>query len=469
MTTEKHRRIVADDIAQLSRIISDPSRIHVGGDIHPDYQHDELHALTGIPDVLVEPITAQETSAVVHYAASHHIPITPRGQGTGLVGGAVCLHGGIMLSLQKMNRILELDEENLILTVEPGVLLMEITEFLEPKKLFYPPDPGEKSATIGGNISTNAGGMRAVKYGVTRDFIRALEVVLPNGEIVTFGGKVAKNSSGYSLKDLIIGSEGTLGIVTKAFLRLLPLPGVVTSMLIPFPDLDSAIATVPKIMKACQIPTAVEFMQREVITAAAEYLGRQFPDSSSEAYLLVSYDGPTQEFVDLALDEVAEIALANGAVDALYSNTPERQEAVWKTRGTFLEAIKASTTEMDECDVVVPRSEIAAFIKFCQNLQRQHGVRIMSFGHAGDGNLHMYVLRDDLGDAEWQAALKRVFAAMYQRARDAGGKVSGEHGIGFSKKKYLEESEVPEISRLFSQIKKAFDPADIMNPGKVAG
>jgi glycolate oxidase len=469
MNPVTYKKIGAEDIANLNRIIPDRSRIHVGDAIHPDYQHDELHALTGIPEILIEPISANETAAVVKYAASNNIPITPRGQGTGLVGGAVCLHGGIMLSLQKMNRILELDEDNLILTVEPGVLLMEITEYLEQKMLFYPPDPGEKSATIGGNISTNAGGMRAVKYGVTRDFIRALEVVLPDGEIVTFGGKVAKNSSGYSLKDLIIGSEGTLGIVTKAFLRLLPLPGVVTSMLIPFPDLESAIVTVPKIMKARQIPTAVEFMQKEVITAAAEYLGRQFPDSSSSAYLLVSYDGPTREFVDLALDEAAEIALANGAVDAFYSDTPERQDAVWKTRGTFLEAIKASTTEMDECDVVVPRSEIAAFIKFCHGLQEQYGVRIMSFGHAGDGNLHIYALRDNLGDDDWLSKLHSIFEAMYQRAKQVGGKVSGEHGIGYAKKYFLEESEVPEITRLFSQIKKAFDPRNIMNPGKVAG
>ncbi len=467
MKQQSYKPVDRQDIEELKRIIADPNRIHIGAAVHEDYCHDELHTLSGRPEVLVEPVTVEETAAVVRYAARHRIPVTPRGQGTGLVGGAVCLYGGIMVSLEKMNRILELDEENLLLAVEPGVLLMEISAFLEGKGLFYPPDPGEKSATIGGNISTNAGGMRAVKYGVTRDFVRELEVVLPNGEVVHLGGRVAKNSTGYSLKDLLTGSEGTLGIITKAWLRLLPEPGAVISLLIPFPDLRSAVDAVPKIMHARQIPTAVEFMQREVIDAAADYLGRQFPDTASDAYLLVSYDGPTRESVISALDETAEIALACGAADAFYSDTPERQEAVWKTRGTFLEAIKASTTEMDECDVVVPRNEIADFISFCRSLQEQFGIRIMSFGHAGDGNLHVYILRDELGQEQWESTRTAVFSVMYRRAKQIGGKVSGEHGIGFAKRAYMRESEEPEVSRLFTLIKEAFDPEGIMNPGKV--
>ncbi len=460
-------KINEKDIQNLNKIISDPKRVYTKENIHEDYHHDELHTLIAAPDLLIEAISTTEVSEVMKYAWSRNIPVTPRGQGTGLVGGAVCMSGGIMLSLQKMNKILTLDEDNMTLTVEPGVLLMEIAEFLEPKGLIYPPDPGEKSATIGGNISTNAGGMKAVKYGVTRDNIRALEVVLPNGKIIQTGGNIAKNSSGYSIRDLMIGSEGTLGVITEATLRLLPIPAVTVSLLIPFPDLDSAIRTVPKIMRAKQVPTAVEFMQKEVILAATEYLGKQFPDTSSDAYLLVSYDGPNRNVVDLALDEVAELCINNGAVDALISDTPERQQSVWTARGTFLEAIKASTTEMDECDVVVPRGEIAGFIQYCSTLEKEYNLRIMSFGHAGDGNLHIYALRDDLDQETWNQKLKLVFDKMYRRADDIGGKVSGEHGIGYAKKGFLKESESPVLMQLMIGIKNTFDSKGIMNPGKV--
>ena len=460
-------KINEKDIQNLNKIISDPKRVYTKENIHEDYHHDELHTLIAAPDLLIEAVSTTEVSEVMKYAWSRNIPVTPRGQGTGLVGGAVCMSGGIMLSLQKMNKILTLDEDNMTLTVEPGVLLMEIAEFLEPKGLIYPPDPGEKSATIGGNISTNAGGMKAVKYGVTRDNIRALEVVLPNGKIIQTGGNIAKNSSGYSIRDLMIGSEGTLGVITEATLRLLPIPAVTVSLLIPFPDLDSAIRTVPKIMRAKQVPTAVEFMQKEVILAATEYLGKQFPDTSSDAYLLVSYDGPNRNVVDLALDEVAELCINNGAVDALISDTPERQQSVWTARGTFLEAIKASTTEMDECDVVVPRGEIAGFIKYCSELEKQYELRIMSFGHAGDGNLHIYALKDDLDQETWNQKLKLVFDKMYRRADEIGGKVSGEHGIGYAKKGFLKESESPVLMEIMAGIKSTFDSKGIMNPGKV--
>ncbi|MHC1692877.1 MAG: FAD-binding oxidoreductase [Sphaerochaetaceae bacterium] len=460
-------RITEEDIAVLRSLIADPQRVSVGSQVHEDYSHDELHSLVSFPEVLVEAKTTAEVSAVMGYAARRHIPVTARGQGTGLVGGSVCMYGGIMLSLQKMNRILELDLQNLVLTVEPGVLLMEIAEYLAPTGLFYPPDPGEKSATIGGNISTNAGGMRAVKYGVTRDYVRSLEVVLASGEVVELGGKIAKNSSGYSLKDLMVGSEGTLGIITKAMLKLLPQPAVTVSLLIPFTNLEQAIATVPSILKAKQIPTAVEFMQRQVILAASTYLGKPFPDTASDAYLLVSCDGPSRKIVDESLKEIAEIALAHGAVDVLIADTPERQQSVWSARGTFLEAIKASTTMMDECDVVVPRDNIARFIAFSHELEHRHGLRLMSFGHAGDGNLHIYALKDNLSDEVWHERLLAVFDGMYAQAHAMGGKVSGEHGIGFAKKGYLRGSEPDGVMRLMKGIKQAFDPDNLLNPGKI--
>ncbi|PKL12011.1 MAG: 2-hydroxy-acid oxidase [Spirochaetae bacterium HGW-Spirochaetae-8] len=462
-----YKRVTPADIERLRSCLADPQRLVAGSAIHEDYAHDELHSLVAVPEVLVEAVSTAEVAAVMRYAAAEGIPVTARGQGTGLVGGAVCMHGGIMLSLQKMNRILELDTKNMVLTVEPGVLLMEIAEFLAPSGLFYPPDPGEKSATIGGNISTNAGGMRAVKYGVTRDYVRALEVVLASGEVVELGGKIAKNSSGYSIKDLMVGSEGTLGIITRASLKLLPQPAVTVSLLIPFPNLDQAIGAVPDILKAKQTPTAVEFMQREVVIAASTYLGRPFPDTSADAYLLVSCDGPSRKIVDESLHEIAEICLAHGALDALIADTPERQQSVWSARGTFLEAIKASTTMIDECDVVVPRDKIAAFIAFSHELEKKHQLRLMSFGHAGDGNLHIYELKDDLPDDVWHARVAAVFEEMYHMAHEMGGKVSGEHGIGYAKKGYLQDSEDEPVISLMRGIKLAFDPMGLLNPGKI--
>ncbi len=457
------------DKADIDYLISicDEDKTFTDEGINEDYSHDELAGIHKYPEVLVQPKNTEEVSKIMKYAYENNIPVTPRGQGTGLVGGAVALHGGIMIDMSKMNQILELDEENLTLTVESGVLLMEISKYVEENDLFYPPDPGEKSATIGGNINTNAGGMRAVKYGVTRDFVRGLEVVLPNGEVMEIGGKVVKNSSGYSLKDLIVGSEGTLGIVTKAILRLLPLPKKAISLLIPFPNLEMAIETVPQIIKSKVIPTAIEYMVRDVILASEEFLGKKFPDNSSDAYLLLTFDGNSKEEIEAVYEKVAHICLDAGAIDVLISNTQERQESIWSARGAFLEAIKASTTEMDECDVVVPRNKIAEFVKFSNELQGEFDVRIKSFGHAGDGNLHIYVLRDDLNEEQWKKKLDEVFDCMYKKAKTLGGKVSGEHGIGYAKRSYLQESMGDSGMELLKNIKLAFDPKGILNPGKV--
>ncbi|MBN2417332.1 FAD-binding oxidoreductase [bacterium] len=445
----------------------DPERVFYGDAISDDFGHDELSDIHHMPDVLVKATCTEEVSEIMQYASRHKIPVTPRGEGTGLVGGAVALHGGIMLNLSLMNRILELDEENLTLTVEAGVLLMEISAFVEKHGLFYPPDPGEKSATIGGNISTNAGGMRAVKYGVTRDFIRGLEVVLPGGEVMELGGKVVKNSSGYSLKDLIIGSEGTLAVVTKAVLRLLPLPARAISLLIPFPDLKTAIETVPEIIKSKSTPTAVEFMERDVILAAEEYLGKKFPDNSSDAYLLLTFDGNSKEEIEAAYDPVARLCLDSGAIDVFISETAERQEAIWSARGAFLEAIKASTTEMDEVDVVVPRNRVAEFITFTRRVENDHGLRIRSFGHSGDGNLHVYLLKDDLPENAWNEKRETAMHTLYTLAREMGGQVSGEHGIGYAKRPYLRQWFGDAGLELMRGIKNVFDPDMILNPGKI--
>lgn len=463
-----YKKIDQEDIAYIKGIISDEERILIGDFINEEYSHDELSGTSSYPDIVVKARSAEEISAVMKYAYENVIPVTPRGAGTGLVGSSVAMEHGIMIDTTLMNQVLELDEGNLTITVEPGVLLMELSAYVEDHDLFYPPDPGEKSATIGGNISTNAGGMRAVKYGVTRDYVRGLEVVLPNGEITEFGGKVVKNSSGYALKDLMVGSEGTLGFITKAALKLIPRPKMVISLLIPFPTLEQAINTVPLIVKAKTIPTAIEFMQREVIIDAEEYLGKAFPDKQSDAYLLLKFDGNTQEEIEKAYDSVAKLCLEQGALDVLISDTEEREESIWKARGAFLEAIKGSTTYMDEVDMVVPRSLVNEMVTYLHSLQEEFDLRIKSFGHAGDGNLHAYLLKDDLSDEEWEKRMSGAMEKVYVKARSLGGQVSGEHGIGFAKKPYLKES-LPEVNlTLMNGIKKVFDPNNILNPHKVA-
>lgn len=463
----QYKRLTEADIDYL-KTICPPDRVFVNDEINDDFTHDEMIEYGRFrPEAVVEVLSAKEVSDIMKYAYEHCIPVTPRGAGTGLCGGAVAIHGGIIISTAKMDRVLEIDEENLTITVEPGVLLMDLYKIVSEKDMMYPPDPGEKSATIGGNVMTNAGGMRAVKYGVTRDYVRGMEVVLPNGEIIQFGGKVVKNSSGYSLKDLVIGSEGTLCIATKLILKLVPAPKKTISLLVPFHNIDDCIDTVPKIIKAKAVPTAMEFMQREVIEAAEIYLGKKFPDKSSDAYLLLTFDGNSTEEIEGIYDEVAQICLESGAIDVLISDTDERQEPIWSARGAFLEAIKSSTPEMDECDVVVPRNKVAEFVKFVHKLEEIHKIRLRSFGHAGDGNLHIYVCRDQLSEDEWQDKLNRVMNDMYKKANELEGQVSGEHGIGHAKVPFLKDSLGDTSMMLMRNIKTAFDPMNILNPGKV--
>ncbi len=448
-------------------LINDEERVLYKENINEEYTHDELGGTFAEPWLVVRVTSADEVQKVVKYAYDNDFPITSRGSGTGLVGACVPVMGGIILDFSLMNKILELDEENLTLTVEPGVLLMELASYVEEQGLFYPPDPGEKTATIGGNISTNAGGMRAVKYGVTRDYVRHLEVVLADGRKIDLGSKIVKNSSGYALKDLIVGSEGTLGIITKATLKLLPKPQKTISLLIPFPTLKKAIDTVPMIIKSKTVPTAIEFMQKEVIVDAENYLGTKFPDTGSEAYLLLKFDGNSKQEIENCYDTVAEVCLEQGAVDIYISDTEERDESIWKARGAFLEAIKNSTSDMDEVDVVVPRNRVNEMVEFSHALEEKVGARIKSFGHAGDGNLHIYILKDDIKDADWQDTLSKAMNEMYLKAKDLRGAVSGEHGIGYAKKAYLKDLLTEDEIELMRGIKKVFDPKNLLNPCKI--
>ena len=461
-----YQKVSLDDVNVLKNIVGEDN-VLFGDDISPDYAHDELGGIEKMPEALVRVRTTEQVSEIMKYAYGHNIPVTVRGSGTGLVGAAVALKGGILLETTRMNKILELDKSNLTVTVQPGVLLMELAAFAEENDLLYPPDPGEKSATIGGNISTNAGGMRAVKYGVTRDYVRSLTVVMPNGEILTLGANVAKNSSGYSLKDLVIGSEGTLCIICEAVLKLIPLPKVTVSLLVPFSDMKSAIEAVPKIICSNVTPTAIEYMSRDTILFSESYLGKKFPDTKNDAYILLTFDGNTEAQVEEDMNTIANLCLEIGALDAYIVDTEERKKSVWSSRGAFLEAIKASTTEMDECDVVVPRNKVDEFIKFTHVLAKEMKVRIPSFGHAGDGNLHIYICRDELSLEEWELTLAVCFDRMYKKSQELGGLVSGEHGIGYAKQSYLREQYGETPISLMQGIKKVFDPKNILNPGKI--
>ena len=461
-----YNKVTLADVNALKKIVGE-SDVLFGDEISTDYAHDELGGIEKMPEVLVRVVSTEQVSEIMKLAYERNIPVTVRGSGTGLVGSAVAVEGGILLETTKMNKILALDKDNSTITVQPGVLLMELAAFAEENEFLYPPDPGEKSATIGGNISTNAGGMRAVKYGVTRDYVRSLTVVMPNGEILTLGGAVAKNSSGYSLKDLVIGSEGTLCIICEAVLKLVPLPKVSISLLVPFKDRRSAIEAVPRIIRSKVIPTAVEYMSRDTIVFSENYLGKKFPDIKNDAYILLTFDGNSDEQVENDMRIVADLCLEIGAIDVYIVDTDERKKSVWSARGAFLEAIKASTTEMDECDVVVPVNKIDEFIKFTHALAEEHGIRIPSFGHAGDGNLHIYICRDDLSEEDWQKTLQVCFDSMYEMAEKMGGLVSGEHGIGYAKKEYMKKQYGDTPIALMQGIKKVFDEKNILNPSKI--
>ena len=445
-----------------------PGRVYSAQAISTDYDHDEM-TIYGhyLPEAVLQAQSTEEISAVLGYCNRRNIPVTPRGAGTGLCGGCVAKEGGIVLSTERMKRVLEVDTRNMTATVEPGVLLMEFPKALEGTGLFYPPDPGEKTATMGGNAMTNAGGMRAVRYGMTRDYVLGMEVVLANGDILTLGGKNVKTSSGYSLIDLMVGSEGTLGILTKLTVKLVPEPKANVSLLIPFDNLEACIEAVPEVLACGCEPTAVEFMEREVIACAETYLGKQFPDTSADAYLLVRLDGAGNEALQPMIERLTDTALGLGARDVLLADTDERKESIWNARGAFLEAIKGSTPAMDECDVVVPRDRIAAFVKRSVEIGQELGVRICSFGHAGDGNLHLYVCQDEMKEQAWNETVERVMERLYEEARALDGEVSGEHGVGHAKRAFLSQSVGGLQIELMRRIKAAFDPAGILNPGKV--
>lgn len=468
---QDYNQLTTEILGQLKAVASD--HIKAGADMNEDYGHDEMPIYgKKMPDAVLIAHSPDEIAACMKICNENHIPVTPRGAGTGLVGGCVPILGGLIIDTTKMNNILSYDIENFTVTIQPGVLLQDLASDCQKHGLLYPPDPGEKLATVGGNVSTNAGGMRAIKYGTTRDYVLKMQVVLPTGEITSFGASVSKSSSGYSLLDLMIGSEGTLGIITELTLKVIPAPKYAASMIIPFEDLETCISAVPKLKMANLGPQALEFMEREIVLSSERYIGKSvFPQKMNGtqigAYLLVTFDGKDENEVMELIETASELMLDAGAIDVLVADTPAQMKDAWVARSSFLEAIEAETKLLDECDVVVPVNQIAKFLTFSKKAGEECGLTIKSFGHAGDGNLHIYQCSNDLSEEEFKKRIAIYFGKLYQKATECGGLVSGEHGIGRGKIQYLEQSVGIVNMSIMRGIKQVFDPNMILNPGKV--
>jgi len=431
------------------------------------YSFDETPlGLKELPEAVVKPGSTEQVSRVLALANERRVPVTPRGQGTGICNGAVPIYGGILLSLEKMNRILEIDEENLMAVVEAGVILSDLRSQVERRGLFYPADPGERTSALGGNINTNAGGMNGVKYGKTRDYILGLEAVLPSGKVLSLGGKVVKRSTGYDLMQLIVGSEGTLAVVTKAVIRLIKLPKMFMTLYVPFSNLFDAARSVSEILKERMTPTAMELVERDVILEAENRLQKNMPHHDAETYLIIRIDGNKEEDLYEDAEGISEICLRNNALDVLVADTKEKQDRIWDVRSMFYEVfVKSRIAEI--VDAAIPPSRIPEYLKTIREISHESGLRIICFGHAGDGNLHVHPIKDALSDDEWSQKLPEVMVKIYQEAVALGGTISGEHGIGWTKKKYLPICLDEEQMRLMKEIKKIFDPSNILNPGKI--
>ncbi len=421
---------------------------------------------TGLPDYVVSPGSTQEISKIMKLATSKLIPVYPRGAASGLTGGSVPTRGGIALSLLRLNRILEIDDRDLIAVVEPGVVTAALQKEAAKQGLFYPPDPASyKFCTIGGNVAESAGGLRGLKYGVTKDYVLGLEVVLPNGEILNFGVRTLKGVVGYDLTRLFVGSEGTLGIVTRVTLKLIPLPEAKETMEVYFPTIQDAAATVSRIIGEKIIPTTLEFMDKETIDCVSGFLKKDYPDELA-AILLIEIDGDP-DVLDKQLNKVKKICLANNSIQINMARNDREREALWAGRRAISPAIYTLGGAKINEDICVPRSKLPAMLDRIDQISREHNLTIVNFGHAGDGNIHVnLILPHNFTDTDKQnglAAIEKIFDATLE----LGGTISGEHGIWLSKAAYLGKEIGAREIKLMKQVKRLFDPHNIMNPGKI--
>ena len=435
------------------------------------YSHDETSAeeYGHMPEVVVTPTAARQVADVVKLANRERIPVTPRGAGSGLSGGAIPVYGGILLSVEKLNRVLEVDYDNMVVVAESGVVTNDINALVADKKLFYAGYPMSlETCCLGGNIAENAGGGKAIKYGVTGRYVQGVELVTPEGEIVWLGGKLAKDVSGYDLKQLVIGSEGTLGIVTKAIIKLIGLPTAKADLLVLFEGPKEAIDVVPVIMSHGIIPTSIEFMDKLSVETSCRYLNESLPYQDAGAMLLIEVDGTSAEQVESDMMAVGELCEQHGAIEIYVAEDHNTMERIWSVRRNIAEAFKVDSPVQSLEDIVVPMAAIPDVIPELERISAAYGMRIPCYGHAGDGNLHATLVKDpETPMPEWHANQQNALRDLYAVTRRLGGKISGEHGIGVKRKRYLAENIDPIELGLMQAIKRAWDPNNIMNPGKI--
>ena len=410
--------------------------------------------------------SARDVSKTMKVCAELDVPVVPRGAGTGVAGGTIPMEGGVTLSLERMNRIIEIDRENLVAVVEPGVITRDLQEKALEEGLMYPPDPSSlDSCSIGGNVAVSAGGPRAVKYGTTKDYVTGMEFVLPTGEIIITGGKFIKNATGYNLSALLTGSEGTLAVITKIILRLIPAPPASVDLLIPFDGIGTALEAVHAITSGRIVPTTIEFMEEDALLLVADYLGEEMPFPLAKAHLLVQVDGPSEDDVY----RQAELIVSTLRLDAesvIVASTKEQREKIWKARRAIREAIARESPVFLAEDSVVPRAAVHDFLTALKSEFGARGLKSIMFGHAGDGNVHVDVLRYDMPEAEWKPLVVELRKLIYTAAVSFGGTISGEHGIGYTKKDYLPLAMSGAELELMRRIKKAFDPRGDSQPAE---
>jgi glycolate oxidase len=452
---------------QLCSIVGESYVLPPQSDDFAKYEQDETEDLRFSPLMVVKPATTEEIQQIVRLAEAELLPIVPRGGGTGLSGGALATSGGIVLSLERMNKLLEIDEQNFFAIVQPGIITQHLQEAVEARGLFYPPDPASRgSCTIGGNVSENAGGPRAVKYGVTKDYVYGVKAVVSGGHVVNFGGRRVKDSTGYSMVQLMVGSEGTLGIVTEVTLKLLPLPKFHRTLLAPFDDIKKAAAAVPAILARGVIPCALEFMEQDSLKAIEDHRGQHVRFSDRAAVLLIEVDGNHEAMLDSEIETIAEVLEEGGAVDCFIAESTAQQNEIWEMRRAAGEAVK-SICPYKEVDTVVPRSKVPELVEAVHDVCDRWGLRVICYGHAGDGNVHCNILKANLSDDVWQNKLDEPIAEIFRRTVALGGTLSGEHGIGCVQRRFLPIAMSPAEIEMQRRVKNALDPYNIFNPGKL--
>lgn len=462
------KRITKQDISFFNTILND-NFVLTSKEDRTNFGHDHTEDFNYPPEVVLLPKTANEISQIMSYCNTNLIPVTPIGAQTGLSGGALSIHGGVGLSLKRMNSILNIDEQNLQVITQPGVITQVLQEAVIEKGLFYAPDPASKgSCFIGGNIAENSGGPRAVKYGVTKDWVLNLEVVLPNGDIINTGANTLKNSTGYNLTQLMIGSEGTLGIVTKITLKLIPYPTQNISLLAPFKSAEKACEAVSAIFRAGITPSAMEFMERDALDWILK-----FDDSISlsieddiNAHLLIELDGNNMDLLYQESEKVYEVLQQFDCGEILLADNEAQKNNIWRMRRQIGEAVKANSIYKEE-DTVVPRYELPNLLKGVKAIGVKYGFKSVCYGHAGDGNLHVNIIKGDLTDEQWENELPKGIREIFELTVSLGGTLSGEHGIGYVQKDYMDIAFNKTELNLLKGIKNLFDPNGIMNPGKI--